>query len=112
MSVFELDRRAHSPSVIVLYCDCCCLLSTGGFLHKSAKLFFRRRHQRKDPGMSQSHNDLVYLEQPEQAAAEAVGERERQRRTATLRRIINRKLLHKGSSKSQRANGCAGEPPA
>ncbi|KAI4813870.1 hypothetical protein KUCAC02_003091 [Chaenocephalus aceratus] len=23
-----------------------------------------RRHQRKDPGMSQSHNDLVYLESP------------------------------------------------
>ncbi|XP_076130332.1 C2 domain-containing protein 2 isoform X1 [Alosa pseudoharengus] len=80
----------------------------GSFLHKSAKLFFRRRHQRKEPGMSQSHNDLVYLEQPERVAAEAVGER--QRRTATLRRIINRKLLHKGSK--NRANGCAGEPPA
>ncbi|XP_031428058.1 C2 domain-containing protein 2 isoform X2 [Clupea harengus] len=81
----------------------------GSFLHKSAKLFFRRRHQRKDPGMSQSHNDLVYLEQPEQAEQAVAGERERQRRTATLRRIINRKLLHKGSK--SRANGCA-EPSA
>ncbi|XP_063060263.1 C2 domain-containing protein 2 [Engraulis encrasicolus] len=74
--------------------------SKGSFLHKGAKLFFRRRHQRKDPGMSQSHNDLVYLEQPEQAAVVAAGERERQHRTATLRRIINRKLLrHSRSSK-------------
>ncbi|XP_028839809.1 C2 domain-containing protein 2 isoform X2 [Denticeps clupeoides] len=76
----------------------------GSFLHKSAKLFFRRRHQRKDPGMSQSHNDLVYLEHPEQAG---LGEREH--RTATLRRIINQKLLHKGKSK---ANGSARQPPA
>ncbi|KAL2094349.1 hypothetical protein ACEWY4_009068 [Coilia grayii] len=80
----------------------------GSFLHKGAKLFFRRRHQRKDPGMSQSHNDLVYLEQPEQANAAAAGER--QRRTATLRRIINRKLLHR-APKSQ-GNGCAAEPSA
>ena len=59
--------------------------------------------------MSQSHNDLVCLEQPEQAEQAVAGERERQRRTATLRRIINRKLLHKGSK--SRANGCA-EPSA
>lgn len=62
----------------------------GGFLHKSTRLFFRRRQQRKDPGMSQSHNDLQYLEQTEE------------RRTASVKRIINRKLLHKHKSK---ANG-------
>ncbi|XP_053097241.1 C2 domain-containing protein 2 isoform X1 [Pangasianodon hypophthalmus] len=62
----------------------------GSFLHKGARLFFRRRQQRKEPGMSQSHNDLQYLEQAEE------------RRTATFKRIINRKLLHKHKSK---ANG-------
>ncbi|KAL4608751.1 hypothetical protein GN956_G24853 [Arapaima gigas] len=55
----------------------------GSFLHKSAKLFFRRRHQRKDPGMSQSHNDLVYLEQ-----ATTV---DKERRTATLTRICEQR---------------------
>lgn len=77
--------------------------SLGGFLHKSAKLFFRRRHQRKEPGMSQSHNDLQYLENPEVAM---MGDREK--RTATFRRIINRKLLPKSKSK---ANGTMREPP-
>lgn len=75
----------------------------GSFLHKSAKLFFRRRHQRKEPGMSQSHNDLQYLEHPEAAM---MGDREK--RTATFRRIINRKLLPKSKSK---ANGTVREPP-
>ncbi|KAG7484479.1 hypothetical protein MATL_G00049790 [Megalops atlanticus] len=73
----------------------------GSFLHKSAKLFFRRRHQRKDPGMSQSHNDLVYLEHPVAV--------DKERRTATFSRIINRKLLPKSKSK---ANGSAGDPHA
>lgn len=75
----------------------------GSFLHKSAKLFFRRRHQRKEPGMSQSHNDLQYLEHPETAM---MGDREK--RTATFRRIINRKLLPKSKSKT---NGMLKEPP-
>ncbi|KAK7120667.1 hypothetical protein R3I94_020604 [Phoxinus phoxinus] len=75
----------------------------GSFLHKSAKLFFRRRHQRKEPGMSQSHNDLQYLEHPEAAM---MGDREK--RTATFRRIINHKLLPKSKSK---ANGTVREPP-
>ncbi|KAL0994386.1 hypothetical protein UPYG_G00121530 [Umbra pygmaea] len=66
----------------------------GSFLHKSAKLFFRRRRQVKDPGMSQSHNDLVYLEQP--------GAVDREKRTATFSRMLNRKLLPKSKSK---ANG-------
>ncbi|KAM9456085.1 C2 domain-containing protein 2 [Clarias gariepinus] len=69
----------------------------GSFLHKGARLFFRRRQQRKEPGMSQSHNDLQYLEQAEE------------RRAATFRRIINRKLLHKHKSK---ANGVqTSDPP-
>lgn len=74
---------------------------TGSFLQKSAKLFFRRRHQRKDPGMSQSHNDLVYLESP--AAVE------RASRTATLSRMLNRK-----SKSKSKANGSTsvGEPHA
>uniref|UniRef100_UPI00398F3BCB C2 domain-containing protein 2 isoform X2 n=1 Tax=Pristiophorus japonicus TaxID=55135 RepID=UPI00398F3BCB len=38
--------------------------SRGGFIRSGAKFFFRRRHHQKEPGMSQSHNDLVYLEQP------------------------------------------------
>uniref|UniRef100_A0A8C2HQN6 C2 calcium dependent domain containing 2 n=1 Tax=Cyprinus carpio TaxID=7962 RepID=A0A8C2HQN6_CYPCA len=75
----------------------------GSFLQKSAKLFFRRRHQRKEPGMSQSHNDLQYLEHPEVAM---MGDREK--RTATFRRIINRKLLPRSKSK---ANGTVREPP-
>ncbi|KAL7846297.1 hypothetical protein SRHO_G00212770 [Serrasalmus rhombeus] len=77
----------------------------GSFLHKSAKLFFRRRHQRKEPGMSQSHNDLQYLEQPPDVSAVS----EREKRTATFRKIINRKLLPKSKNK---ANGTAREPPS
>lgn len=75
-------------------------LPAGSFLQKSAKFFFRRRHQRKDPGMSQSHNDLVYLESP--AAVE------RARRTATFNR-----LLHRRSRNKTKANGSASteEPP-
>lgn len=78
-----------------------CFFATGSFLQKSAKLFFRRRHQRKDPGMSQSHNDLVYLESP--AAVE------RASRTATLSRMLNRKSRNKS-----KANGSTsiGEPHA
>lgn len=78
-----------------------CFSTTGSFLQKSAKLFFRRRHQRKDPGMSQSHNDLVYLESP--AAVE------RASRTATLSRMLNRKSKNKS-----KANGSTsmGEPHA
>uniref|UniRef100_A0A8B9QS51 C2 calcium dependent domain containing 2 n=1 Tax=Anas platyrhynchos TaxID=8839 RepID=A0A8B9QS51_ANAPL len=45
--------------------------SKGGILKKSAKLFFRRRHHQKDPGMS------------------------------TLSRLLNRKLLSKNKSKSK-----------
>ncbi|XP_074206831.1 C2 domain-containing protein 2 isoform X1 [Camelus bactrianus] len=60
----------------------------GGIFRKGAKLFFRRRHQQKDPGLSQSHNDLVFLQQPEGA----------RRKGATLARILNKKLLsrHRG----------------
>ncbi|XP_021513034.1 C2 domain-containing protein 2 isoform X1 [Meriones unguiculatus] len=59
-----------------------------GILRRGAKLFFRRRHQQKDPGMSQSHNDLVFLQQPEG----------RQKKGATFSRLLNKKLLarHRG----------------
>lgn len=81
-----------------------CLLPSpapGSFLQKSAKLFFRRRHQRKEPGMSQSHNDLVYLESP--------GAVEQASRTATLSRMLSRRSKNKG-----KANGATstGEPLA
>ncbi|XP_059954443.1 C2 domain-containing protein 2 isoform X3 [Mesoplodon densirostris] len=71
----------------------------GGILRKGAKLFFRRRHQQKDPGLSQSHNDLVFLQQP-------AGPR---RKGATLARILNTKLLsrHRGQST---ANGAPLDP--
>ncbi|XP_028348481.1 C2 domain-containing protein 2 isoform X1 [Physeter macrocephalus] len=71
----------------------------GGILRKGAKLFFRRRHQQKDPGLSQSHNDLVFLQQP-------AGPR---RKGATLARILNKKLLsrHRGQST---ANGAPRDP--
>ncbi|XP_033088439.1 C2 domain-containing protein 2 isoform X2 [Trachypithecus francoisi] len=71
----------------------------GGILRKGAKLFFRRRHQQKDPGMSQSHNDLVFLEQPE-------GSR---RKGVTLTRILNKKLLSRHRNKNT-MNGAPMEP--
>ncbi|KAM7374816.1 hypothetical protein PAMP_007453 [Pampus punctatissimus] len=93
----ELDHSSLSMCVS----EASCKKSRGSFLQKSAKLFFRRRHQRKDPGMSQSHNDLVYLESP--AAVE------RASRTATLSRMLNRKSRNKS-----KANGSTsiGEPHA
>ncbi|KAG8450150.1 hypothetical protein GDO86_002688 [Hymenochirus boettgeri] len=56
--------------------------SKGGFLKKGAKLFFRRRHQQKEPGMSQSHNDLVYLESP--------GVGEHHKKGSSLSRLLHR----------------------
>uniref|UniRef100_A0A3Q3FAT2 C2 calcium dependent domain containing 2 n=1 Tax=Labrus bergylta TaxID=56723 RepID=A0A3Q3FAT2_9LABR len=67
------------------------------FLQKSAKLFFRRRHQRKEPGMSQSHNDLVYLESP--AAVE------RASRTATISRMLSRKSKNKSKANGSTSTG-------
>lgn len=71
----------------------------GGILRKGAKLFFRRRHQQKDPGLSQSHNDLVFLQQPDGA----------RRKGVTLSRILNKKLLsrHRGQST---LNGAPSDP--
>ncbi|XP_006898468.1 PREDICTED: C2 domain-containing protein 2 [Elephantulus edwardii] len=71
----------------------------GGILRKGAKLFFRRRHHHKDPGMSQSHNDLMFLQQPEGA----------RRKGTTLGKILNRKLLSKHRSKNV-MNGAAIDP--
>ncbi|XP_076767268.1 C2 domain-containing protein 2 isoform X5 [Arvicanthis niloticus] len=70
-----------------------------GILRKGAKLFFRRRHQQKDPGLSQSHNDLVFLQQPEG----------RQKKGATLGRFLNRKLLTRHRGKHT-MNGAPREP--
>ncbi|XP_037126424.1 C2 domain-containing protein 2 isoform X1 [Syngnathus acus] len=91
------DQNHTSLSMCVS--EVSCKKRRGSFLRKSAKLFFRRRHQRKEPGMSQSHNDLVYLEPPATV--------ERASKTATISRILSRK----GKSK---ANGSAsvGQPPA
>ncbi|NXV03587.1 C2CD2 protein, partial [Cettia cetti] len=75
--------------------------SKGGILKKSAKLFFRRQHHQKDPGMSQSHNDLVFLQQP---LAE-----ESRKKGGTLSRILSKKLLSRNKSKSK-LNGASGEP--
>ncbi|XP_030601648.1 C2 domain-containing protein 2 isoform X1 [Archocentrus centrarchus] len=95
----QTGEEQDNTSLSMCVSEASCKKSRGSFLQKSAKLFFRRRHQRKDPGMSQSHNDLVYLESP--AAVE------RASRTATLSRMLNRK------SKSK-ANGSTsvGEPHA
>uniref|UniRef100_A0A8C5P0J1 C2 calcium-dependent domain containing 2 n=1 Tax=Jaculus jaculus TaxID=51337 RepID=A0A8C5P0J1_JACJA len=71
----------------------------GGILRKGAKLFFRRRHQQKDPGLSQSHNDLVFLQQPE-------GTR---RKGATFSRLLNKKLLTRHRGKAT-MNGAPREP--
>lgn len=104
-SIVLVNLQGCPPCLVQLTCLTCKMMKTlvwailflgfltpGSFLQKSAKFFFRRRHQRKDPGMSQSHNDLVYLE-----SAAAV---ERARRTATFNRLLHRK------SKSK-ANGSA-----
>ncbi|XP_028323036.1 C2 domain-containing protein 2 isoform X2 [Gouania willdenowi] len=90
----ELDQSSLSMCVS----EASCKKSRGSFLQKSAKLFFRRRHQRKEPGMSQSHNDLVYLESP--AAVE------RASRTATLSR-----MLHRRSRNKSKANGSTSMEP-
>ncbi|KFO28123.1 C2 domain-containing protein 2 [Fukomys damarensis] len=71
----------------------------GGILRKGAKLFFTQRHQQKDPGMSQSHNDLLFLQQPE-------GPR---RKGRTLTRILNKKLLSWPKGRDA-VNGVSGEP--
>ncbi|XP_039585389.1 C2 domain-containing protein 2 isoform X1 [Passer montanus] len=75
--------------------------SKGGILKKSAKLFFRRQHHQKDPGMSQSHNDLVFLQQPLSEESRKKG--------GTLSRILSKKLLSRNKSRSK-LNGASGEP--
>ncbi|CAL8277884.1 unnamed protein product [Arctogadus glacialis] len=94
----QAGDEMENLSLSMCVSEASCKKSRGSFLQKSAKLFFRRRHQRKEPGMSQSHNDLVYLEQP--AAVD------RARHTATLSRMRS-KLLPKHKSK---ANGSTSPP--
>ncbi|KAF7251047.1 C2 domain-containing protein 2 [Varanus komodoensis] len=72
-----------------------------GIFKKSAKLFFLRRHHQKDPGMSQSHNDLIYLQQPPSNGTRKKG--------GTLTRILNKKIHFKSKSK---LNGPSVEPYA
>ncbi|XP_077198881.1 C2 domain-containing protein 2 [Paroedura picta] len=77
--------------------------SKGGIFKKGARLFFLQRHHQKDPGMSQSHNDLIYLQQPT-----SDGNR---RKGGTLTRILNKKILSKSKSKNK-LNGTSVEPYA
>ncbi|XP_010869026.2 C2 domain-containing protein 2 isoform X3 [Esox lucius] len=99
------DRHADKTSMSLCISESGSKKSRGGsFLHKSAKLFFRRRRQCKDPGMSQSHNDLVYLEQPVMV--------DREKRTATFSRMLNRKLLPKSRSRINGSTTPQGEQDA
>lgn len=93
------EELLDHTSLSMCVSEASCKKSRGSFLQKGARLFFRRRHQRKEPGMSQSHNDLVYLDSP--------GTVERASRTATLSRVLNRKSKNKS-----KANGSTsvGEP--
>ncbi|XP_015269248.1 PREDICTED: C2 domain-containing protein 2 [Gekko japonicus] len=75
--------------------------SKGGIFKKGARLFFLRRHHQKDPGMSQSHNDLIYLQQPTSDGT--------RRKGGTLTRILNKKILYKSKSKNK-LNGTSVEP--
>lgn len=89
----ELDNTSLSLCVS----EANCKKSRGSFLQKGARLFFRRRHQRKEPGMSQSHNDLVYLESPASV--------ERASRTATISRMLSRKSKHKNKANGSTSTG-------
>ncbi|XP_034405698.1 C2 domain-containing protein 2 [Cyclopterus lumpus] len=97
----QTGEGLDNSSLSMCVSEASCKKRRGSFLQKSAKLFFRRRHQRKEPGMSQSHNDLVYLESP--------GAGEQASRTATLSRMLSRRSKNKG-----KANGATstGEPRA
>nr|XP_014347198.1 PREDICTED: C2 domain-containing protein 2 [Latimeria chalumnae] len=86
--IFELNARSKQLCLQVQGDE---KASESGFLRKSAKLFFRRRHQQKDPGMSQSHNDLMYLQHPVPV--------EKERKGSTLTRILSKKLIPKSKSK-------------
>ncbi|TKS83798.1 C2 domain-containing protein 2 [Collichthys lucidus] len=96
----QTGEELNHTSLSMCVSEATCKKSRGSFLQKSAKLFFRRRHQRKDPGMSQSHNDLVYLESP--AAVE------RASRTATLSRMLNRKSKNKSKANGSTSTGGEG----
>lgn len=89
----ELDNTSLSLCVS----EANCKKSRGSFLQKGARLFFRRRHQRKEPGMSQSHNDLVYLESPASV--------ERASRTATISRMLSRRSKHKSKANGSTSTG-------
>lgn len=96
----EQMRNCCFPPKIFHYCFYI-FTAAGGIFKKGARLFFLRRHHQKDPGMSQSHNDLIYLQQP---ASDGT-----QRKGGTLTRILNKKILSKSKSKNK-LNGTSVEP--
>ncbi|KAM6984288.1 C2 domain-containing protein 2 isoform 2-T2 [Tautogolabrus adspersus] len=93
----QTGETLDHTSLSMCVSEASCKKTRGSFLQKSAKLFFRRRHQRKEPGMSQSHNDLVYLESP--AAVE------RASRTATISRMLSRKSKNKSKANGSTSTG-------
>ncbi|KAG3284022.1 C2 calcium dependent domain containing 2 [Ictidomys tridecemlineatus] len=95
----ELDGDELSESSLSISEPGAAKKPKGGVLRRGAKLFFRRRHPQKDPSMSQSHNDLVFLQQHEGA----------RKKGATLTRLLNKKLLSKHRGKSA-LNGAPVEP--
>ncbi|TNN76949.1 C2 domain-containing protein 2 [Liparis tanakae] len=93
----QTGEGLDNSSLSMCMSEASCKKRRGSFLQKSAKLFFRRRHQRKEPGMSQSHNDLVYLESP--------GAVEQASRTATLSRMLSRRSKNKGKANGSTSTG-------
>uniref|UniRef100_A0AAQ4QML8 C2 calcium dependent domain containing 2 n=1 Tax=Gasterosteus aculeatus aculeatus TaxID=481459 RepID=A0AAQ4QML8_GASAC len=89
----QTGEGLDNSSLSMCISEASCKKRRGSFLQKSAKLFFRRRHQRKEPGMSQSHNDLVYLEQAS--------------RTPTLSRMLSRKSKSKANGATSVGDPCA-----
>ncbi|XP_003763393.2 C2 domain-containing protein 2 isoform X1 [Sarcophilus harrisii] len=63
----------------------------GGILRKGAKIFFHPWHHQKNPGMSQSNNDLIFLQQPDEI----------HRKSTKITRTFNKNLLSICRSKSK-----------
>ncbi|XP_074156581.1 C2 domain-containing protein 2 isoform X1 [Sminthopsis crassicaudata] len=63
----------------------------GGILRKGAKVFFHPWNHQKNPRMSQSHNDLIFLQQPDEI----------HRKSTKITRTFNKNLLSICRSKSK-----------
>ncbi|XP_047419682.1 C2 domain-containing protein 2 isoform X1 [Sciurus carolinensis] len=98
----ELDGDQLSESSLSISEPGAAKKPKGGILRRGAKLFFRRRHPQKEPGMSQSHNDLLFLQRQEGAP----------RKGATLTRLLNKKLLSRHHRGKSAMNGAPVEPCA